>query len=283
MSALVHGVADMVALPFMARAFVAGGAIALASGLAGSFLVMRRQTFAADALSHVAFTGSVAALVLGVDTRLGLFVACVAVAVAMALPGRRAMPDDVSIGSTFAFVLGIGVMLLAVYSTSARASGGVAGVSVLFGSILGLSVGAARSDVIIAGVIVVALCAGFRPLVFTSIDASVAEARGLPVRMIGVGFLALVGLTAGVATQAVGALMLLGLIAAPAGAAARLSDRPGRAASLSAVIALGATWCGLVISYAAPSVPPSFAIVAVASATFAAAASSRRLRRARRA
>jgi zinc/manganese transport system permease protein len=82
----------------------------------------------------------------------------------------------------------------------------------------------------------------------------------------------LVGATTAQATQAIGALLLLGLLAAPAGAAQRITANPYLALALSAVFALAATWIGLAVSYAAPSVPPSTAIVAVACATYAVAA-----------
>jgi zinc/manganese transport system permease protein len=89
------------------------------------------------------------------------------------------------------------------------------------------------------------------------------------VRALGVAFLALVGATAAQATQAIGALLLLGLLAAPAGAAHRLASNPYLALALSALLALGAMWLGLALSYAAPHAPPSSAIVAVAAATYA--------------
>src|SRR5207245_924384 len=109
-----------------------------------------------------------------------------------------------------------------------------------------------------------------RPLLFASVDEAVAVARGLPVRALGIGFLALVGVCAAEATQAVGALLLVGLIAAPAGAAHRLTGRPWVGLSLAAAIAVGSMWIGLVTSYLFGSVPPSFAIMAVATAAFAA-------------
>ena len=64
----------------MRNAFLAGTAIAAASGLVGYFVVLRSQVFSADALSHVAFAGALAALAIGVDPRVGLFGATVLVA-----------------------------------------------------------------------------------------------------------------------------------------------------------------------------------------------------------
>jgi zinc/manganese transport system permease protein len=124
--------------------------------------------------------------------------------------------------------------------------------------------------VLVAAAISLALLAIARPLLFATIDQAVAAARGVPVRALGFGFLALVGLTAAEATQAVGALLLLGLLAAPAGIAQRMCARPSRALALSASIGVAAVWIGLTISYLLPTIPPSFAIIAVVSAAYAA-------------
>ena len=76
------------------------------------------------------------------------------------------------------------------------------------------------------------------------------------------------GRTTDEATEAVGALLGLGLVAAPAGAAQQLTTRPYVALGLSAAFSLGAMWIGLTASYLAPRVPPSFAIIAVTSLTY---------------
>lgn len=262
-------VAGMFAHPFVRNAFLAGTAIAVAAGLVGYFVVLRSQVFTGDALGHVAVTGALAALAFGVDVRIGLFVATMAVGMAMATLGRRGRADDVVIGSVFAWVLGLGVLFLTLYTTSRSTGNGAAGVSVLFGSILGLSAAHARLAAVIGAGLVVCLLAIARPLLFASVDEGVAAARGVPVRGLGIAFLALVGACAGEATQAVGALLLLGLLAAPAGAAQRLTARPYRALWLSAAIAVAAMWGGLTASYLAPRVPPSFAIIAIASAVYA--------------
>ncbi|HKD98326.1 MAG TPA: metal ABC transporter permease [Micromonosporaceae bacterium] len=274
------GIGDMFAHPFMRYAFVGGTAVALAAGLVGYFLVLRSQVFTADALSHVAFTGALAALAAGVDVRLGLFVVTVAVALGMGVLGRRGRPDDVVIGGVFAWILGLGVFFLSLYTTHRSGdANGQAGVSVLFGSIFGLAAPDALVTALVAGAICVVTLLIARPLLFASLDEAVAAARGVPVRLLGYGFLVLVGATAAESTQVVGALLILGLLAAPAGAAGRLTTRPFTALGLSAAIAVGSVWIGLTLSYAVPDIPPSFAILAVATATYAATFLTGRRRR----
>lgn len=271
MAGLAEPAVSILAHPFMRNAFLAGTMIALLAGLVGYFVVLRSQVFTGDALSHVAFTGALAALAAGVDARLGLFAATIAIGGVMGAIGRRGRADDVVIGNVFAWVLGVGVLMLTLYTTSQSTGNSVAGVNVLFGSIFGLSAGEARLAAGVAAVLAVALVAMARPLLFSSIDEAVAAARGLPVRALGAAFLVLVGATAGEATQAVGALLLLGLLAAPAGAALRLTIRPYPAMWLSAGLAVGSVWIGLGLSYLVPRIPPSFAILAVATAIYLAA------------
>lgn len=268
----ITGIGNMLALPFMQNALLAGTSIALLAGLAGFFVVLRGQVFAGDMLSHVAYAGALAALAAGVDLRLGLFTATIAVAVGIGLLGGRAAADDVVIGNAMAWVLGLGVFFLAVYTTRGATGNSTANVNVLFGSIFGIS---SRSALIAAGVavgLIAVLLLIARPLLFASLDPAVAAARGVPVRVLGPLFLIIVGGAAGEASQAVGALLLVGLIAAPAAAARRLTDRPWAALALSGGLAVLAMWSGLTLAYAVPLLPPSFTVVAVVSAEYAVAA-----------
>lgn len=270
---------SMFAQPFMQHAFLASTAIAAACGLAGFFLVLRAQVFTGDALSHVAFTGALVALAAGVDLRLGLFAATIAVGAGIGALGRRGRADDVVIGSVFAWILGLGVFFLTLYTTARSSSNGDAGITVLFGSIFGLSAGQAATAAAIGAGIVVAVLVIARPLLFASVDEAVAAARGVPVRVLGIGFLAIVGATAAEATQAVGALLLLGLLAAPAATALAITARPLRAMAISTGLAVAEMWAGLALSYAAPPIPPSFAIIAVATCAYLAVFAVSRLRR----
>jgi zinc/manganese transport system permease protein len=259
--------------PFFQHALLAGSFIALAAGLVGWFLVLRAQVFTGDALSHVAFTGAMAALAGGVDLRLGLFVGCVGAALLLGVVGRRGRADDVVIGGAFAWILGLGAFFLTLYTTSAAGTGNPgAGTAVLFGSVFGLNAGQTRSAVLVSAAVSALLLLIARPLLFATVDEAVAAARGVPVRLLGLGFLVLVGVCAGEATQAVGSLLLLGLLAAPPGAALQLTDRPMVGLALSAGLAVLELWGGLGLTVLVPSLPPSFAIMAAATVGYLGAA-----------
>lgn len=267
---------------------LAGVAIAVTSGLLGWFVVLRRQVFAGDALGHVALPGALAAAVLGVDVRLGLLVATVGLGCLLALLGERARADDVTIGSTFALVLGAGVFLLARLAAESgrggaparRAEDGAAAARSLFGSIVGIGRADALVATAVAGGVAVAVVAIARPLLVASLDPDRAAARGVPVRLLGFVFLGLLGAAAGQAGQAVGALLALGLLVAPAAAAHLLTRRPFLGLTLSAAIAAVSTLAGLGISAVAAGVPGSAAVILCACLAYGAAALLGRLGRA---
>jgi zinc/manganese transport system permease protein len=252
----------MFAHEFFRNALLAGTFVALACGAVGYFVVLRAQVFAGDALSHVAFTGALAA------AAAGLFAATIAVALVLGAIGQRASSDDVAIGIIFAWVLGLGVFFLALFAAGSGGGNGLLGARALFGSIFGLSTADAHLAAILGALIVIAVAVIARPLLFASLDPTVARARGVPVTMLALAFLVLVGATTAEATQAVGALLLLGLLAAPAGAAHRLTPNPYLALTLSMVLAVLSMWLGLTLSYTVESLPPSTAIIAIATATY---------------
>jgi zinc/manganese transport system permease protein len=284
----------MLGQEFMRNALLAGTFVALACGVSGWFVVLRGQVFAGDALSHVAFPGALAAAAAGVDQRIGLFVATIAAGAAIGLLGRGVLgggrgggasggasggvgatggaAQDTAIGIAFTFILGLGVFFLALAGTSAAGASGIAGAHTLFGSIFGLSAGEARLAAVIGLGAVLATAAIARPLLFSSVAPEVAAARGVPTRLLAIAFVALLGVVAAEATQAVGALLLLGLLAAPAAAAHHLTRQQFAGVALAGVLAVAATWGGLVLAYEIPSLPPSTAIVALAVGTYGVAA-----------
>jgi zinc/manganese transport system permease protein len=258
----------MFAHEFMRNALLAGTLIGLACGLVSYYVVLRTQVFAGDALGHVAFTGALAAAVIGLDIRAGLFLATISGGLLLGVLGDRARANDVVIGTVFAWALGLGVLFLSLFTTHSSAENGTAGVRVLFGSIYGLSARDVETTGALAILASLALLTIARPLLFASLDPLVAAARGVRVRTLGLAFLILLGLIAAQASQAVGALLLLGLIAAPGGAAHRLTTNPYRGLALSAAIAVVSVWLGLTLSYLIPTLPPSTMIISTATAIY---------------
>jgi zinc/manganese transport system permease protein len=265
---LIDDVHEILSYDFMQNAVLAGTFTALAAGLVGYYVVLRNDVFTSDALGHAAFTGGLGALLAGIQLLLGVFGSSIAVAVGMGTLGGRARGRDVAIGTVFAWVLGVGVLFLSLY-TSARSGtgGGTAGVSILFGSILGLQQAQAAITAAAAVITTFALLAIARPLMFISVDPDVAAARGVPTALVTVLFLILLGATVAEAVQAVGALLILGLMVTPAAIAQRLTSRPYMGVLLSGGLAILFVWAGLALAFYLPY-PASFFITALAFGTY---------------
>lgn len=244
---------------FMRHAFEAGTIVAVIAGITGYFVVLRRSAFAAHALSHIGFAGAAGAVLLGVNPIAGLLVFTSGGGIAMATLGRKSGERDVQIGTVLAFMLGLGVLFISLYSGYATEA-----YSLLFGEILGISSGDVLLTLIAAVILLAAVAVVYRPLLFTSLDEDVAEAKGVSIFWIGLVFMLLIALATSMAVQVVGVLLIFALMVTPAAAAQRLSRRPAQGIAISVVIALLATWFGLFISFYLPY-PVSFFIT---TATF---------------
>ena len=103
----------------------------------------------------------------------------------------------------------------------------------------------------------------YRPLLFSSVNAPVAEAKSVRVRLLSMIFMALLGLAITMAVQAVGTLLLFALVVTPAATAIMLTPRPPAAMAISTAISVVSVWVGVAMS-AMFNLPPSFVIVTIA-------------------
>ncbi len=235
---------------FMRQALLAGTMLSIVAGLVGYFVVLRHQAFAGEALSDVAFTGALGGAALSINPLLSLLVTTMVAALAMGGFGERLRGRDVAIGTVLALVLGLGVLFLYLFTNHISGTGtGISGVTVLFGNILGISADQVRSIALISGVVALLLFLIARPLLFASLEPDVAVARGVPVRVLGLGFMLLLAVTVAEATLAVGALLVFALLLLPAAIAHQLTTRPFVALALSSVLAVIITWLGITIGF----------------------------------
>jgi len=107
----------------------------------------------------------------------------------------------------------------------------------------------------------------FRPLLFASVDAEVAAARGVPVRLLSVAFMVLLAITVSASVPVVGVLLIFALTILPTAAAQHLTPQPSHAIGLAVGLAITYVWAGLLVGFYLPY-PPSFFITVFAFATF---------------
>jgi zinc/manganese transport system permease protein len=242
---------------FMQHAFEAGTLVAIVAGIVGYFVVLRRSSFAAHSLSHIGFAGAAGAVLLGISPVFGLLLFTSAGGIGMSVLGPKASHRDVQIGTVLAFMLGLGVLFISLYRGYATEA-----YSILFGEILGISTADVLVTAIAGFAIITIVAVVYRPLLFSSLDEDVAEAKGLHMHALGIIFMLLVAFTTSIAVQVVGVLLIFSLMVTPAAIAQRLSKQPWRAVIASVIVSLTATWLGLYIAFYEPY-PVSFFITTI--------------------
>jgi zinc/manganese transport system permease protein len=245
---------------FMRNAYLAGTAAAVAAGVVGYFVVLRGLSFAAHTLTQIGFAGAAGALAAAVNPLYGLLLINGAGAGAIGLLGRRHSGRDVVTGIVLTAALGLGVLFLALHR-------GQEAVPVLVGDVLGISSAEVIITVVAALVVVLMVSAMHRPLLLSSLDDEIAEARGVRIGAMSVVVLLILAVTASVTTPIIGVLLTFSILVGPAATAGLLAARPGRAVLLSAVLSVLYVWAGLAVSYWI-DFPPSVFVTGLAFAGY---------------
>lgn len=249
--------------PFMINAAVAGLLISLAAGFIGYFVIARKSAFAAHALAHIGLPGATGAVLIGVPVNVGLGIFALGGALAIGALGKKAGKREVATGSILAFALGLGLFFSRL---SAEASEQMQ--AILFGSILTITSAQLWAFLIVDIVLFAVLALIYHPLLFSTVDENVAQAKGVPITAMNLIFMALMAGVVTVSSQAVGTLLIFALVVTPAAAANTLTRSPLSSMIWGSVICLFSIWGGLLISTVLPT-PPSFVIVTISTLIWA--------------
>jgi zinc/manganese transport system permease protein len=229
-------------------ALTVGGIVAVVSGIVGTFTVMRGQSFAGHSLADIGTAGGSAAFLIGISPLFG-FVAMnvIAAGVMESIGVRRPRGRDLATGVVLGAALGLAALFLYLDTTASSTTG--ATVNVLFGSIFTLPSSLvpviAIFSVLAAGIVVVM----YRPLILSSINSDLAKARGVPQRLVAIGYLLALALAVSLSAVTIGAILSTALLIGPAATALRVTNRTGRAAIIAAAIGVAVTWLGVLLAY----------------------------------
>jgi len=259
------GIGFILEQPFAQHALLAAALVAVTCGLVGPFVVIRGMAFAVHGIAELAFTGAAAGLLIDDNPVAGALVGAVVVAALISAFGARQGERDSAIGVILAFGMGIGVLLLGFYQGFATAA-----TNILFGDIFGVSGSQLVILTVICLIVMAVMGVCYRPLLFASVEADAAEARGVPVARLSLLFMVVLALSVTGAAQVVGTLLVLSLAITPAAAAQRLSASPLVIAALSIVFAVAAADGGLLASFQS-NVKASVFITSVSFAIYVAA------------
>ena len=230
---------------FMQRALLAGILAALACAVVGTWVVLRGLTFLGDALAHGVIPGMALAVLWGFGLAIGAAASAAVMIAGVSLVGRRArLRDDTGIGLLFVGMLALGVILISRRSTfSADLS------SLLFGEVLAVTADDLRTQAVAVAVIVVAGVAAYRPFLALAFNPAKAASLGLRPGLAHVAMLALVTAAIVASFQAVGTLLVFGLLVGPPATASLLVRRVWVTMAVAAALGVLSVVVGLALSF----------------------------------
>jgi zinc/manganese transport system permease protein len=291
----VAGVASLLGAGFFASepvrtALVIGTVSAVVSAVAGTFTVVRGQSFAGHSLADVGSAGGSAAFLVGANPLVGFVTMNLLAAGAMELLGvRRPRGRDVGTGIVLGASLGLAALFLNWDTMRPNAAG--ATYTVLFGNVFAVSSSTVPAICAMGGGALVLLGVLYRPLLLSSVSPELAAARGIRVRLVGTGFLAGLALAVSLSAVTIGAILSTALLIGPAAAALRVTRRTSMAIVVAVALGCAVTWLGIALTYDSyywsrshVQWPVSFFVVAlcvVAYALCGTVAAARERRRAR--
>lgn len=236
-------------------ALIVGTAVAVISGPLGVFTVIRGQAFAGEALGDIGTTGGSGAFLAGVGPVWGFLVINVVAAALMELVGiQRRRGRDLATGIVLGAGLGLAALFLYLDTTVHNTTG--AAVTILFGSVFSIASSSVPIVVVLAIGVLVLMAVAARPLLLASASPELAAARGVPVRLVGFGYLLALALAVALCALTIGAILSTALLVGPAAASLRLSRRPGAAVATASLLGVMATWLGILLAYDSYDWPP---------------------------
>ncbi|CAM3154844.1 metal ABC transporter permease [Sporolactobacillus spathodeae] len=246
----------MFAYDFMRHAFIAGTLIAIMCGAIGVFIMARNLSFIAHTFSHIGFAGASFAVFAGLDPLIGLLLFTLLGACGVGQLGVRVFRRDAAVSVILSLALGLGILFLSLSDAQGSFTK-----TILFGSVVGIDLQDVWQLVGLTLFVLLVLAVGYRWLKFDSFDQTGAEAAGLPVHLISIGFLLLMAVAVSVTVQIVGALLVFALMTVPAAAARFFTQSIFGMILTAALLAMAGVWFGLSAGYYT-NAPVSFYIVA---------------------
>lgn len=230
---------------FMQRALAAGILAVLTTSVVGTWVILRGLAFMGDALAHGVLPGIAVAVLLDLNPVAGAAVAAVVMVGAISLVHRTTrLSEDTAIGLLFVGMLALGVIII-----SRSRAFAVDLVSILFGDVLGTS----WSDLILQGVAAAVALGGvalfYRPLLVLCFNEQKSATLGLRPRLTHLVMMGLITLAVVASFQAVGALLVFGLLIAPPATAVLVARRVPTVMVVAAALGIVEVAAGLLISY----------------------------------
>ncbi len=235
---------EPLAYDFMVRALVTTVIAAVVCALLSCWLVLVGWSLMGDAVSHAVLPGVVIAYVVGAPFALGALVfGVLAVALIGVVRGTSRVKEDAAIGIVFSTLFALGLVLISVTPSQTDLT------HIIFGNILGVSTAELVQIAVLAAVAFAVLVVKRRDLTLYAFDPTHAHAIGISPRLMGAVLLGLLALTAVVALQVVGVVLVVAMLIIPGATAYLLTDRFGRMLLIAPLISAASAVLGIYLSF----------------------------------
>lgn len=250
---------------FMRSAMIISVLVAVPAALLSCYLVLKGWSLMGDAVSHAVLPGVVLAYIAGFPLAVGAFAAGMICALLTGyLKENSRIKQDTVMGVVFSGMFGLGIVLYTKIQSDVHLD------HILFGDMLGVGWGDILETAIIAAAVSGAILVKWRDLLLHAFDPAQARAVGLPVRVLHYGLLVILSLTIVAALKAVGIILAIAMLIAPGAIAFLLTRNFGAMLVASVVVAVGASFLGVYLSFFIDSAPAP-TIVLLMTAAFIAA------------
>jgi manganese/iron transport system permease protein len=248
---------------FMRNAMIIGTLVGILCPVVGSYLIVQRMALYGDVIAHAVLPGLSLSFFLGIDIAIGAFISGIMGAGTISwIRSQSRVKVDAAMALTFSSFFAVGIILISILKNNIDLD------SFLFGDILGTTTTDIYRTAIVTALILSAVWLSYKELLFYTFDRTGAEAMGLPVNMIHLGFMSAITLTIIASMQAVGVILVISLLVGPALTAYLLVKELHQMMILGAIIGAIASVSGVYISFYLKHVPSGPAIVVVSSSLF---------------
>lgn len=229
---------------FMTRALITTLIAAVVCAVLSCWLVLVGWSLMGDAVSHAVLPGVVIAYILGAPFAIGALVfGFLAVILIGTIRGTSRVKEDAAIGIVFTTLFALGLVMISVTPSQTDLN------HIIFGNILGVATGDLVQIAVLAAIAFTVLIVKRRDLTLFAFDPTHAFAIGLSPKLLGALLLGVLALTAVVALQVVGVILVVAMLIIPGATAYLLTDRFGRMLVIAPVIAAVSSVVGIYLSY----------------------------------
>jgi manganese/iron transport system permease protein len=259
---MLNWLLEPLSLEFMRHAIAISILIGILCPIVGSYLIVQRMALLGDVIAHCVLPGLSISFFLGIDILIGAFGSGILGSFIISwIRSQSRIKVDSAMALTFSSFFALGVMLISVLKTKLDLD------NFLFGDILGVTLTDIQRTLVITVLILVAIRLFYKELLFYTFDPTGAQAMGLPVNVIYLGFMAAITLTIIASMQAVGVILVIALLIGPALTAYLMVKELHHMMGFGALIGVFVSLSGVYLSYY-HNLPSGPAIVLVSSTLF---------------